>query len=286
MRWIFLVVAVALVVVGDRPVEAQPGAPKIRVALVPAVTVNLDAARADALTADLAESLMAELDIEVLGGLEVRRLLPPEGVPPECVTTPSCTADVAKRLDVTQVLFLVMVGTGNGLQIDSTWVEPASGHKASRPPVDVANMNDAKTRFASVARLLLPDAPVHMKVVPHGGSVGVMSTAIPMHFTTPAYVTAAVGVVGLGVGVALGLSTRSKYNDCDTSRTCSQSTKDSIRLTGLVADAGFLVALGGAVATGILFATSGETAHLIVAPTTESATGGVSGLTIGAFGRF
>lgn len=281
MRASLVVVVVGLLT--SAPVASQPPtAARLRVAIIPSVTVNLDAARVDALTADLAESLTGELDIEVVGGLEVRRQLPSEGVPPECVTTPTCAADVARRLNASQLLFLVMVGTGNGLQVDSTWVEPSSGHKASRAPIDVANMNDAKARFAAVARQLLPDAPVRKKPEPSGG--GVMSKEIPKHFTTPAYVTAAIGVVGIGAGIALGLSTRSKYNDCDASRTCTQSTRDSIRITGLVADAGYLVAIGGAVATAVLFAISGERAHLVVAPTTESS--GVSGVTIGAFGRF
>jgi hypothetical protein len=285
MRWTVLVVAAGWLA-SARLVEAQPR--PLRVAIVPSVTVNLDAARVDAITADLAESLTAELEITAVGGLEVRRQLPPEGVPPECVTTPSCAADVAKRLDANQILFLVIVGSGNGLQVDSTWVEPSTGHSASRAPIDVANMNDARIRFAAVAHQLLPDATVRKKPVAPtggGGGIGVMSKEVPKHFTTASYVTSAVGVAGLGVGIALGLSTRSKYNDCDASRTCTQSTRDSIRLTGLVADAGYLVAIGGAVATSILFATSGESAHLIVAPTAE-ASGGISGVTIGAFGRF
>ena len=260
---------------------------RVKVAIVPTVAVNLDAARVDALTADLAEALVAELDLDAVGGLEVRRALPAEGVPAECVTTPACAEDISKRLQANQILFLVMVGTGNALQVDATWVEPSTGHQAARPPTDVANMNDAKVRFAAVAHTLLPDAPVRKKVVPGGGGTnGVMSKAVPLHFTTASYVTAAVTVVGVGVGASLGFMTRGKYNDCDSPvASCTQSKKDSIRLTGLVADAGWLIAIGGAVATGILYATSGESPHLIIAPS-ESATGGVAGVTIGAIGRF
>ena len=281
MRW-SLVAAVITTVLGSRAVAAP-----VKVAIIPSITVNLDTARVDALTADLAESLAAQLDVEALGGLDVRRQLPVEGEPPECVTTPSCTADVARRLGATQLLFLVMVRSGDGLQVDATWVEPATGRSVSRPAIDVANLNEAKVRFEAVASQLLPEAPIRTRptvVGPQASLAGVMSAEIPRHFTTPTYVTAAVGVAGLGVGVALGLVTRGHYNTCETSRTCDPSTRDSIRLTGLLADAGYLVGIGGAVATGILFATSGEHAHLVVAPTTEHAT--IVGVTIGATGTF
>ena len=72
-------------------------ADRIKVAVVPGVAVNLDAARVDALSQDLAEGLASALDIDAVGGLEVRRQLPAEGVPPDCATKPTCTADVAKR---------------------------------------------------------------------------------------------------------------------------------------------------------------------------------------------
>src|SRR3954452_5022602 len=86
-------------------------ADRIKVAVVPGIAVNLDAARVDALSQDLADALATELDIDAIGGLEVRRQLPPDGIPPDCVATPSCVADVAKRVSANQLLFVVMVDT-------------------------------------------------------------------------------------------------------------------------------------------------------------------------------
>ncbi|HEY5946746.1 MAG TPA: hypothetical protein VIV40_14685, partial [Kofleriaceae bacterium] len=100
------------------------------------------------------------------------------------------------------------------------------------------------------------------------------------HFTTPAKITAAIGVVGLGAGIAFGLTTRSRYNDCDANvSACSDSDRSSIRTFGILADAGFLVAIGGAIATGVLYMQSAEEPHLIVSPTRE-------GATVSAVGRF
>lgn len=257
----------------------------IRVAVVPGIAVNLDTARVDALSQDLAQALSSELLVDAVGGLEVRRLLPPEGLPPDCVTTPACTADVAKRTNATQLLFVVMVdsGAGGSIQIDTTWVDPASGQSASRPAIDLTSAADAKAKFSAAAPRLLPDAPVRAKETNVTVGLGVqptMTEGVPRHFTTPAKITAAVGVVGLGAGIALGLTTRSKYHSCqDDAVNCSDGDRDSIRSFGLLADAGFAVAVGGAIATAVLYMTSAEEPRLIVSPTAE-------GATVSAFGRF
>jgi hypothetical protein len=260
--------------------------PTIKVAVVPGIAVNLDAARVDVLGQDLADALRAELLVDSLGGLEVRRQLPAEGLPPDCVATPTCIADVAKRLGANQLLFVVMVdtGTGGAIQVDSTWVDVATGKSQSRPAVDVAAIAEATQRFAAAARQLLPDAPVRPKPKTGGSQIGHMSTEIPRHITTPQIITGAATVVGLGVGISFGLMARSKYNSCKSMVdndyvSCSDSTKDGIRNKAIVADAGWLVAIGGAVTTVILYATSGESSHLIVEPSP-------SGATVGYFGRF
>ncbi len=264
---------------------AADEAPPPRVAIVPGIAVNLDTARVDALSQDLAQALMSELVVDAIGGLEVRRLLPAEGLPPDCVTTPACTADVAKRTNAQQLLFVVMVDTGAGgaIQVDTTWVDVASGQTASRPAIDLTSPTEAKPKFTAAARDLLPDAAVRTKPTNAAIVVGVqpsMSEGVPRHFTTPAKITAAVGVVGLGAGIAFGLSTRSRYNSCDDAPAmCTGSDRDSIRVRALLADVGFAVAIGGAIATAVLYMTSDEEPRLIVAPSPE-------GATVSAIGRF
>jgi hypothetical protein len=105
-----------------------------------------------------------------------------------------------------------------------------------------------------------------------------MSDAVPRHFTLPAKITAGATLVGLGVGITFGLITRSKFNSCeDDTLACDDGKRDSIRLTGIVADAGYLVAIGGAVATAVLFATSGKESQLVIAPTAEGGMASWSG---------
>lgn len=272
----------AVVVLGALSTPAS--ADKLKVAVVPGIAVNLDAARVDALSQELADALEAELDIDAVGGLEVRRALPPDGIPPDCVATPACVQDVGKRVGAQQLLFVVMVDTGSGgaIQIDATWLEPATGKSASRPAIDIASIADAHARFVTAAPQLLPDAPVRPKPKLGGGPVGTMQPEVPRHFTTPAKITAAVSGVCFGLGIAMGLRARSKYNDCDSSPdTCSESERDSIRTTGLLADAGFVIGIGAAIATTVLFVTSGKEAHMVVAPAAEG-----SGGTVTLLGRF
>lgn len=271
----FLAAVIMTTVVIPRVASAD----RIRVAVVPGIAVNLDSARVDALSQDLADSLQAELEVDAIGGLEVRRALPAEGIPPDCVATPACVADVAKRVNASQLLFVVMVdtGTGGSIQIDTTWVEPSTGKSVSRPALDIAAIGDAKARFITAAPSLLPDAPKRPKPKT-GGLGGTMAPEVPRHVSTPAKVTGAVAVVGLGLSIGFGLKARSRYNACDADRiACTDSDRDSIRNFGLIADASMLVGVGAAIATVVLYVTSGRESHLVVEPSPGGAAVAVVG---------
>jgi hypothetical protein len=265
--------------------SAQPGE-TLKVAVVPGIAVNLDTARVDALSQDLADALNSQLVVQAVGGLEVRRLLPSDGVPPDCVTTPACTADVARRTGASQLLFVVMVDTGAGgsIQVDTTWVDPAANQSASRPAIDLTSTStsEARNKFETAAPTLLPDAPVRPKPTTGGTVVAPkMTEGVPRHVTTPATITAGVALVALGVGIGLGVKTRSKYEDCDRDPNhCTQNQRASIRNFGISADVGFIVATGATVATVILYLTSSEEPRWIATPTSDG------GATVSAIGRF
>jgi hypothetical protein len=262
---------------GAANAAADPTPP--RIAVVPGIAVNLDAAKVDALSQDLAEALSSQLVVDAVGGLEVRRQLPSDGLPADCVSNAACTADVAKRTGAAQLLFVVMVGgSGGAVQIDTTWIDSTTGKRVSRPAVDLTSSTDdaARGKFDSVAHTLLPDATVRVKPLPPPGRLSIdtkMTDPTPRHFTTPAVVTAAGAGVGLVAGTLFALDTRSKYNTCkDAAATCTQSNRDSISHFALAADVSFGIAIGAAIATGALYATSGEGPHVIVSPTPEGAT--------------
>jgi len=252
-----------------------------RVAIVPGIAVNLDTARVDALSQDLAEALNQELEVEAIGGLEVRRLLPADGLPPDCVTTPKCTAEVAKRTRSSQLLFVVMVDSGSGgtIQVDSTWADPATGRTASRPAIDLTSAAEAKSKFAAMAHQLLPDAKVREK--PVGGIDAKMSAETPRHFTVPSMITAGVAVVGVGFSIGFAIDAASKFSACKSNvYVCTTDDRDKLRNTALIADVTGAIGIAGAVATVVLYMTSAKEAHVIVEPAPG---GGASASWLGRF---
>jgi len=158
MRWWFVALALAVVPrsLGAQPLAEPPGGTP-RIAVVPTIVVRLDVARVDALAQELAAALHDELEVEAIGGVEVRRRLPGYGSLPDCVATPACITDAARRLDAQQLLFLVVIGTASGaIQIDATWIDPVTHQSASRPAINLATLADAPNQFASAAHQLLP----------------------------------------------------------------------------------------------------------------------------------
>ncbi|MFT3696005.1 MAG: hypothetical protein QM831_22905 [Kofleriaceae bacterium] len=252
-----------------------------RVVIVPIAAVNVDTQRVDALAADLADGLTAELIVDAIGGLDVRRVLKPD-MPADCATQPACAADIAKITGAQQILFVAMVdagGTGS-LQVDSVLVEPSTGKTDQRPGVSLSSTIDADARqaFRDAATKLLPNATPRPKAK-LGSAVSVDGQLVdgkPRHITTPAIITAGVAVVGLGAGIGFGLSARSAYKTCEGDPDhCSDDAKDSIRHKDLYADLSFGVAIAAAVATGVLFMTSAEAPHVIAAPAESGAGGSV-----------
>ena len=269
MRWWFVALALAVVPrsLGAQPLAEPPGGTP-RIAVVPTIVVRLDVARVDALAQELAAALHDELEVEAIGGVEVRRRLPGYGSLPDCVATPACITDAARRLDAQQLLFLVVIGTASGaIQIDATWIDPITHRSASRPAINLATLADAPNQFASAAHQLLPDARIRSRPP---STIGRMAPAVPRHFTLPSYLTAGATAVGLATGISFGLVVRGRYRDCESAAAngvaCSSGRRDSIRRLALLADAGWLLAIGGTITTAVIYATSDESPHVLVEP--------------------
>jgi hypothetical protein len=279
--------AVAVLMIACATATAQPDAAKTRVAIIPGVAVNIGPTRVDALTQDLADALDAELMVDAVGGLEVRRQLRAD-LPDGCVTQPACVQEVAKATGASQLLFVVMIDAGgDAISVDTTWVDVATGKAIGRPPVSLTNTSDvdAKAKFQLAATSLLPDLPLKPKPkqTVAVGIDGKVVAGTPRHITIPAIITAGTTVVGLGLWIGFGLDARSHYNSCQaiaTTTGCGDNTRNGIKHLDIGADVGWGLALASAIATGVLFATSGESPHLIVAPTEGT------GAAVLAIGRF
>jgi hypothetical protein len=226
-------------------VAAQPDAPagsgNVRVGVVVELTVNVTAERSEALGAALADALHRELEVDAVGGGDVSRRLPERGVPDECVATPGCVADLARRLDVDEILFLAVVQVGPDIHIDSSWVSVATGEVLSRPRVELLADARAGEVFSAAATRLLPHArkrPLATVIVPMG------PTGPQRSFTKGVWIAGGVALAAGGGATMLGLSARARYRTCERETDCTRGDRDEIGRRALYAD----ILIGTAVA--------------------------------------
>jgi hypothetical protein len=233
------------------PVVAHADKPP-RVAIIPQLAVNVDERRVQAIGEELAATLHQRLVVDAIGGIDVARRLPADGLPDDCLVQPACITDLGVRLDAEQLIFMVLVQVGQDIQVDATWVDVATGRSASRPRLVLAAEARAGTVFGDAATRLLPDAEVRSR------TVVVQTGRGPRHMTTPAWITGGVGAALLVTGVGFGISARSTYGSCEDSGTCSDDELDGLERRALLADIGVGLAVGAGVATGILWWLSGD----------------------------
>lgn len=242
-RGLALTVALTTVAIAG-PAAAQGEA--IRVAVVNDLIANVKPDRAAELSGALADALERELVVDAIGGGDVARRLPPEGVPDDCLAIPGCVGELAHRLDATQLLFLAVVQVGTTVQIDATWVDAATGESLSRPRIELPADARAGEVFASAAPRLLPQATKRASVIV------VPPPSTPQarrHMTPTTWALGGTAIAALGVGIGLGLSTRATYQRCDRNGdACDADTRDSLRTRALVADiaGGVGIVAGGA----------------------------------------
>jgi hypothetical protein len=236
-------------------------APRIGIAV--AVKVNLDSAEVEELSAAFGRALHQKLVVDVVAGREANRRLPNEGVSESCVVDAACVKDTAQRLTADQLLFLVAVRVGNRIQVDSTWVDPATGKTASRPKVVMVRLDEAEERFAESASLILPEVsvrPVAAAPIDGDAAVAMQIRTTPRHFTTATWVTAGIGAAALGTGIGFAVVTRNQYTGCEDrpdERPCSASERNAVHRNGTIADIAFGAAAASAIVVGLLYYSSG-----------------------------
>jgi hypothetical protein len=268
--------AAALAITAARAAAADPH----RVGVIPSVEVNVDARRAEALTGTMADALRDKLVIDAIGGADVMRRLPDGGLPDDCVAQPACIAQIGARLEVDELLFLVIVQVGHTIQIDSTWADVATGKTMSRPMVKIDDDARAGRVFGDAAIKLLPDATLRPSktLVIHEGGGGPQVT--PRGMTSLTWTTGGIAIGALGGALAFGVLARNNFNDCkDPMHACTDDRISSEHTKAIVADSLGVLGVAAAVATGVLYWKSGGEV-ISVAP----APGGGAAVTFG--GRF
>ncbi|WP_428265924.1 hypothetical protein [Haliangium sp.] len=250
--------ALALVLAWGPP-AAQAQSPQ-RVGIAVGTAVNLADDEADELAAELGHALEAELGVVATAGAEARRRLPEGGLPEACAADDDCRRDLGHRLDADELLILVIVRVGPRTQIDSTWVDVATGKVASRPAIVLDGDSSPDERFTDAARTLLPHLAPAAEVAPAPSTspaVGPMRDPAPRRLGTPGWIALGVSGAALIGGASFGFLTMSAYGDCEDSGTCNGSDKDAIRRNGLIADGLTITAVAAGTTALILYLTSG-----------------------------
>jgi hypothetical protein len=239
------VLAVAVLAAPSRAQPVPPAAPHARVGVIVDLAANISPDRATELGAALADALQRELDVDAIGGADVTRRLPTDGVPEGCVAEPRCVADLAARLDATELLFLAIVQVGPTVQVDSTWTSLRTSATIARPRIAVPADARAGEVFAAAARRLLPDAPV--RAIALAPPVLTLPPAPTRHLTTPTWIAGGAALAALAGGAAFGLVARGTYQRCDRDpASCDAADRHGITVRAAAADALFAGALIGA----------------------------------------
>jgi hypothetical protein len=261
-----LAAALPLVLLSPAPALADK-AP--RVGIVVSVQVNLKKSESQELSAALGRALHARLVVDVIAGAEANRRLPAEGVSESCVADDACIKDTAQRLTADEILFLAAVRVGSRIQVDSTWVDPASSRSASRPKVVMVKLDEAESRFAEAASLILPDAEVRQAEMVSGRDDGggggtVLVRTTPRRMTAGVWVAGGIAVAALGAGIGFTLAAASADEDCTDRENdanlldeCSDSELDAIDRNAITADIFWGAAIASGVAAIFLYYTSG-----------------------------
>jgi hypothetical protein len=135
-----------------------------RVGVVVGVRVNVPEPRAEAVAQAIERVLEQELEVElvVATGAEVEG-----GLAPGCATDATCLSGVAARIEVDELLFLVVIGAGDRVRVEFSRRHPTTG-AVTHPPALILDPDPDRIdqQIAGVAAALLPDASPRVEEQP------------------------------------------------------------------------------------------------------------------------
>jgi hypothetical protein len=137
--------------------------PASRVGLVVGVRVNVAEPRAAAVAAAMEQVLERDLQVDVVraDGAAIDRDLPPA-----CATDPVCLSGLAARVEVEELLFLVVVGAGDRVRVEFSRRHPVTG-EVTHPPALILDPDPAEMdRQIAAMATQLPDASPRAEAEP------------------------------------------------------------------------------------------------------------------------
>ncbi len=225
--------------------------------------LGLSEGDADALASRLGRALRAQLEVNVVAGIDARRRLPPRGVARDCASEPDCLRDVARRLDGDELLLLDIARSGRRVTVDVTWCDPDIGLFAERDALSLPALAgpEADRVLAAAPSQLLPHASP--RVDPTGSLAMSRPPPAGRRLSGPVLVSGAVAVAALGAGIGFAAAARADYNELEqdgcarASCPAARRRVDQMERRALAADILFGTAAAAAVTGVILYLTSG-----------------------------
>lgn len=155
LRTIVLVLSFGLVPLATNLAHAQDGETKIGVTV--SAVINAQPHVGPRVSAALGNALRETLIAQVLAGPDAQARLPEAARSETCLGESSCLVSAGKALEVDQLLMLIIVGVGDELKIEATWVDVSTGETALRPGITTADTDAAmRAAFTAKAKELLP----------------------------------------------------------------------------------------------------------------------------------
>jgi hypothetical protein len=268
---LIILTGASIVLAGLAGVAPAAAEPVRRIGILVTTKVNVSDDQASRVSATLGEVVHARFGVDVIAGVEAARRLPPKGVSTRCVADVECRLELGRRLDAEELLLLVMVGAGDRVQIDPTWVDVASGRVTSRPGIELEPEADLRAVLDRAAPALLPHlsersrepAPApererpEVVVLAPGAAAG-----SERRFTTATWIATGVSAGALIGATVFSLSGRRKFDTLDGDgcrrMPCSKDEIDSLRRDTILADVFFGTAIVAAGAAVVFFVTSEE----------------------------
>jgi len=200
----------APVVLAAAPARAdEPRADEPRVGVVGGVRINIEEDEAESITGAVGRVLEHELAIDAVAGAEARERLGDFAAPRSCAAEAGCLRDLAGRMGVDQVLFLVIVRVGDQVRLESRWLDRDSGEVARSPVItfDRTSAEERDEALAAAAQELLPGAARRAEAAPGdaaggGASGGAAAPDEPPGTAAPIGVVARVDAPGRGKRIA------------------------------------------------------------------------------------
>ncbi|HEY8143873.1 MAG TPA: hypothetical protein VIG06_14410 [Kofleriaceae bacterium] len=192
-----------------------------RVGVVVGVRVNVPEPRADAILAAIERVLERELAVDIVAGsgAAIERDLP-RG----CATDTVCLSGLAARIEVDELLFLVVVGAGDRVRVELSRRHPVTG-ELSHPPALILDPDPERMdgQIAGVAAQLLPDATPRATAEPPAPPDPVPPVVVDERPVasggsskrTAGLITAAAGLALAGGGIYFAFKARSEADELE-----------------------------------------------------------------------